>query len=244
MALLQGCIQLRSIEGPMNTVDDLLDCPVRPSTLVVMLPGAYDKPQDFIDQGFVSEIRKRKINADIRLVDAHIAYYTNQQIVQRLDKEIVTTAKSQGYTNIWFAGISLGGYGTLLYSAYKPEAINGFYTMSPYMGSRDVPNEVKNQGGLKNWTSDVKNNVDIDLWRSLKAYTDSTSNLPQSYLGFGESDRFASVNRIFAEVLPSTKSFVIPGGHDWATWRLLWNHFLDAAPLPRIEHNISPCSSH
>ena len=77
VAFIQGCAPYRSIKGPMNSVYDTLECNTQPATLIAFLPGAYDKPQDFIDQGFVSAVRRQKIHADVQLVDAHMGYYTD-----------------------------------------------------------------------------------------------------------------------------------------------------------------------
>ena len=240
---MQACALLRSVEGPMQFIDNRLTCDSTPSTLIVMLPGAYDKPQDFIDQGFVAAVRSRRIDADIRLVDAHIGYYSNQQIEQRLENEVVAPARARGYKRIWFAGISLGGYGTLLYSAKNPSKLDGFFVMAPYMGSQDVPAEVQRQGGLKKWSDKTQGNIDVDLWRSLQGYATTSFALPPAYLGFGQSDRFAEINTLFADVLPRERSFVVPGGHDWSTWQKLWAKFLDTAPLPRIDQATHSCTA-
>jgi pimeloyl-ACP methyl ester carboxylesterase len=242
-AALTACVPLRSIEGPMNLSHDILSCDVRPSTLIVLLPGAYDTLKDFMEQGFVEAVRARNIDADIQLVDAHINYYTNQQIVQRLQDEVVSPAKAKGYQCIWFAGISLGGYGTLLYSMNHPNQIEGFFIMAPYMGPRDIPAEIHKQGGLKHWTSEVQGNIDVDLWRWLKGYATQGAGVPNAYLGYGASDRFENPNGLLAEVLPRERSFVIPGGHDWATWKQLWANFLDTTALPRLDASKSSCKA-
>jgi pimeloyl-ACP methyl ester carboxylesterase len=242
-AALTACVPLRSIEGPMNLSHDILSCDVRPSTLIVLLPGAYDTLKDFMEQGFVEAVRARNIDADIQLVDAHINYYTNQQIVQRLQDEVVGPAKAKGYKSIWFAGISLGGYGTLLYSMRHADQIDGFFIMAPYMGPRDIPAEIHKQGGLKHWTSEVQGNIDVDLWRWLKGYATQGAGVPNAYLGYGISDRFENPNGLLAEVLPRERSFVIPGGHDWATWRQLWANFLDTTALPSLDARKSSCKA-
>jgi hypothetical protein len=218
----------------MNLMNDLLACESRPSTLIVLLPGVYDRPQDFVEQGFVAAVRDRKIHADVQMVDAHLGYYTDLQIVQRLEQEVVLPAQAKGYKQIWFAGISLGGYGTLLYSMNKPRDVSGFFLMAPYMGSRAVSQEVHNQGGLITWSSNILGNPDVDLWRWIKGYATKQADLPKAYVGFGLSDRFVKSNTLLADALPKTHSFAIAGGHDWATWKMLWTLFLDSAPLPRM----------
>lgn len=225
----------------MHLVEDLLGCDTKPTTLIVMLPGVYDKPQDFVDQGFVRAVRSRGIDADIQLTDAHLGYYSNQQIVERLHNEVMVPAKAKGYQHIWLVGISLGGYGSMLYSMGKPGLVQGFFIMAPYMGTRDVPTQVQDQGGLRTWASSVQGNLDVDLWRWLKGYATGQADLPVAYLGFGTSDRFVKPNTLLANVLPKDRSFAIPGGHDWETWLKLWNSFLDVAPLPRFEKRQSTC---
>ncbi len=225
----------------MQLVDDLLACEAKPTTLLVMLPGVYDKPQDFLEQGFVKAVRDRGIHADIQLADAHLGYYNNQQIVDRLHNEVILPAKAKGYQNIWLVGISLGGYGSMLYSMSKPGLVRGFFVMAPYMGAREVATQVQNQGGLRNWSSSVQGSLDVDLWRWLKGYSSEGSNLPMAYIGFGASDRFVKPNTLLAEVLPKDHGFTTPGGHDWQTWLSLWSRFLNVAPLPRYEKGQSTC---
>jgi hypothetical protein len=195
-----GCIAFRSTEGPMTVVEDKLACATRPSTLIVMLPGARDVPQDFFDQGFVKAVRDRHIQADMLLVDSHIAYYTKMQIIDRLEKEVVLPARARGYKTIWFAGISLGGYGTLLYSSKTArdyhlsvtpngpltggpkKTIDGFFTMAPYMGSSKITRAITAQGGLRSANlakapdgSTAPDNFDLVLWQWLQSYASLSS---------------------------------------------------------------------
>ena len=55
--------------------------------------------------------------------------------------------------------------------------------------------------------------------------------------GYGENDQFASANRLLAPVLPRERVFTTGGGHDWRTWRRLWEMFIVRAmtrfPLSR-----------
>ena len=202
VALMQGCAPFRSTKGPMDSVYDTLECNTQPATLIVFLPGAYDKPQDFIDQGFVSAVRKQKIHADIQLVDAHMGYYTGEQILQRLENEVIVPARAKGYTRIWFVGISLGGYGTMLYAMNHPKSIDGFFIMAPYMGPRDIPAQIEKQGGLKKWSSEVQGNADVDLWRWLQGYGTGKTGLPQAYLGYGAVTGLCSPTAYWPKFFP------------------------------------------
>ena len=239
--LLQACTFFRSTEGPMTQLNDFFQCDVRPKTLLVMLPGAYDTPQDYIDQNFVKEIRNRNIFTDIKIVDAHIGYYTNEQIVKRLEEEVVAPAKSKGYEKIWFIGISLGGYGSLLYSMKNPTAIEGMFLMAPYMGVKEVHMDVQSQGGLENWVNMNEITADVSLWHWLKGYAQRSSEMPNLLIGFGDGDRFAQPNSLLTAVLPKARGMIVPGGHDWKTWHQLWTQFLDTSSFPRLVQNQSNC---
>jgi hypothetical protein len=239
--LLQACSIFRSVEGPMHYVNDFIECDIRPKTLLVLLPGAYDTPQDYIDQNFVKEVRSRNIYADIQIVDAHIGYYTKEQIVKRLEDEVVEPAKSKGYEKIWFIGISLGGYGSLLYSMKNPTALEGIFLMAPYMGVKEVHMGVKSQGGLKTWVNNNEATADLNLWRWLKGYALPSSDMPKLFIGFGDNDRFAQPNGLLADALPKERRMTIPGWHDWKTWLQLWKQFLDTSSLQRFDNTQSNC---
>jgi enterochelin esterase-like enzyme len=47
------------------------------------------------------------------------------------------------------------------------------------------------------------------------------------YLGYGREDRFAQGLDLMAQALPPAAVQVIEGGHDWSTWSVLWERFLD-----------------
>lgn len=246
--LLCACSLMRwkaieSMDNPIARVDQSFKEGAFAKVLIVMLPGAYDAPKDFLQQGFVRMLRNKNIDADVTLLDAHIGYYTNQQIVERLQKEIIEPARELGYQHIWLVGISLGGYGSLLYSMRGAVGINGIFIMAPFMGSRHIPAEVAKAGGLHQWvpaTQQGEASIDIDdaLWAWLKAYSKADGieqQLVPIYLGYGEGDRFIASNKLLAAVLPPRQVMTVPGGHTWEPWLALWEQFLDRAPWPKRE---------
>ena len=242
-ALMQGCASLRAADVPMPLVKDELDCREPPTTLVVFLPGAYDTPQDFIDYGFVKAVRQGGFDVDVQLADAHRGYYSRRQILQRLEADVIEPARAKGYRHIWFFGISLGGYGSLLYAMNRPDSLDGLVILAPYMGELALPLEIERQGGLRAWRTDTQGGPDAALWFWLKGYTDSSNRRPQIYLGFGSEDRFAQPNGVLAQVIAPAQRFVVPGGHDWPIWQQLWSQFLHVAPWPRLAARQTPCSS-
>lgn len=56
---------------------------------------------------------------------------------------------------------------------------------------------------------------------------------PDLYLGFGMSDKLAPQDRLLAEALPDDHTFLIPGAHDWNTWRRLFDQLLDGSDFNR-----------
>ena len=56
------------------------------------------------------------------------------------------------------------------------------------------------------------------------------------HLGLGRQDRFADRHALLAAVLPAGDVDWVSGGHDWPTWRRLWDNFLDQRFLPHRAH--------
>lgn len=244
---LTGCLPRRAITTPMESVFDQADAWQRADTLLVLLPGAFDQPADFIHEGFVKAVRGRRIAADIELLDAHTEYYMQQIIVERLLDEVVRPARAHGYRHIWLVGISLGGYGSLLFAKAHGALIDGVFAIAPYLGRRDLPAQIAAAGGLARWEPPADRSTpdafDIDLWRWLQGYTSTPPDRPPLYLGYGTDDRFARSNAVLAAVLPHERVLTVDGAHTWAPWLRLWSAFLERAPLPHQSRISSPGST-
>jgi hypothetical protein len=243
VSVLSGCIGFRSTEGPMQILEDKLNCPTRPKTLIVFLPGAREVPQDLVTEGFVKQVRDRQIQADMQILDSHYAYFSKLQIIDRLENEVMLPARAKGYSQIWFAGISLGGFGTLMYGASQAQAkqpdpkkqYDGFFVMAPYMGEKKVWEPIQ-AVGLAKWQAPTQGDFNVDLWRWLARYSQSNTpeaNLPSAYIGYGTEDFLAPPNKILGDALPKDRQMEVPGGHDWPPWKTLWGQWLDRAPLAR-----------
>ncbi len=238
-ASLSGCLPRRAITTPMERIADPVRADQRSDTLLVLLPGAFDVPNDFVREGFVDAVRARRIDADVLMMDAHTEYYMQRIVLDRLLDEVVRPARGQGYRTIWFAGISLGGYGSLLFAKEHGELIDGVFVMAAFLGRRDIPAAVAAAGGLGNWQPSATTPDDPDryLWQWLTGYAQTPTGAfgrPPLYVGYGRSDRFAGSNELLARELPESRVFTTEGGHDWGPWRRLWDAFLDRAPLPRL----------
>lgn len=206
-------------------------CPGRSDTLVVMLPGAYSRPPEFVAAGFPQALREHGADADVLIVDSHLGYYSDRSLLRRLRDEVVQPARAEGYRRIWLVGISLGGMGALGYAVRHGAEIDGVLALAPYLGPRRLTQQVDDAGGPRAWRAaglDADDPEDSDelgreLWRSFAA---PEAVLPPVHLGYGLDDRFASAHRRFAELLPDARVSTAPGGHDWPAWRSLWQRWL------------------
>ena len=229
-----GCVPpIRPIQDRMDRVLEPAQPGQRADTLLVLLPGAYDTPQDFEREGFVAAVRQRGLPIDLLLLDAHTGYYTSQQIVDRLLNEVVQPARAEGYARIWLIGISLGGYGALMFSRAHANLVDGVFVMAAFLGRRDLPAAIGQAGGLRAWDGELEGADvhDLALWRWLRerALGPATQRAPL-WIGYGEDDRFVASNRLIAATLPPAQVLVTEGGHAWAPWRRLWDRFLDQQP--------------
>ncbi|HEY6823815.1 MAG TPA: hypothetical protein VI195_05205, partial [Steroidobacteraceae bacterium] len=53
-------------------------------------------------------------------------------------------------------------------------------------------------------------------------------------LGLGREDRFGRRQELLAAALSPANVDTVPGGHDWATWRTLWDRFLEVRLAPEV----------
>lgn len=171
--------------------------------LVVFLPGIGDFAEDFESRGFIDALAQSRLGADAVAVDAHYGYYARRSVLKRLAEDVVLPARSRGYGQIWLVGISMGGLGALLYVMHYPGHVARALLLAPYLGEPD-------------W----------DLWPWIRDHQAKQAVRPKLYLGYGSGDRFAKTNALFATHLPPGHALAIAGGHDWRTWRRLWESFL------------------
>ena len=202
------------------------------STLIVLLPGIGDRPETFQQEGFVKATRDRNINADLVAVRAHFGYYQERKIIERLHQDVILPAREKGYRHIWLVGISLGGWGSVLYAQQYQKAISGMLLLAPFLGERKVFDEIRAAGGLDAWRpATVHPEDDQRLGLAWLADFKQAEASLKLHLGYGASDRFSKSNALIGARLPADQVQVIPGGHDWRTWLKLWQGFLDRGAL-------------
>lgn len=217
----------------METIADCTGDP-RERTLLVLLPPAFGTPRDFIEHGFVAAVRDRGLPVDVVVAGAIADYYLDQSVVESLHAEVIAPARARGYRRVWLGGISIGGFGSLLYRS-RHDAVEGLLLLAPYLGSRPVVNEVLRAGGLAKWQPDP--NAPRDHERELLAWLKeglARDDVPQRMLlGYGADDRFAPSIELLAKALPEEQVVRGSGGHDWETWGGLWREMVARWRLER-----------
>ncbi|MFL6258107.1 MAG: alpha/beta hydrolase [Thermoanaerobaculia bacterium] len=231
LLVLAGCVRLRPATVPLRTVS--YPGSGQPRTLVVLLPGRRDSPEDFGRERFPEIAARAGAKADMIAVDAHLAYYYDRTIVERLREDVIAPARRR-YDRIWLVGISIGGTGTLLYAGQHPEDVNGLVTFAPYLGEDEVIREVSSAGGIRGWRPPeplAPDDFQRRVWVWLKGYEGGSEGRLPLYLGWGRRDGFARANGMAAEVLPPKHVFTAAGGHGWKAWRSLWEQFVRTGAL-------------
>ncbi|HJV81895.1 alpha/beta hydrolase [Noviherbaspirillum sp.] len=196
--------------------------------LVIFLPGIDDLAEDFERRGFIDDMRRHGITADAVAVDAHYGYYASRTIHERITNDVIDSARSAGYEQIWLAGMSLGGFGAASYAARHASHISGLLLFAPYLGGAPLIREIAAAGGLGNWEPGAVHGDDYQraLWRWFKNQFSSTDPALPIYLGYGKRDMFQRANGLLADALPEDRVLSIPGGHNWGTWKELWQMLL------------------
>lgn len=217
--------------------------------LFVYLPGNGDPVDAFDREGLVQAVRHRRLPIDIISVNAHIGYYMKGTVFNRLKHDVIDPAKAKGYTRIWLVGNSLGGYGSVSYVRQYPQDIAGIILLGPFLGDKKIIQEIREAGGLQEWEPgeiqpDSRQSWEKELWKWLKdgdqqkGFWNWIKNCDPGgddcpsrvYLGYGKRDRFSFGQKLMAEKLPPENVFEIDGGHNWKTWKTLWEMILDRMP--------------
>ena len=205
-------------------------------SLIVFLPGISDTVEDYERHGFIDEVKQKGWSADLIVVDAHYGYYANRTILDRLHADIFEPAKALGYEDRWLVGISLGGFGALLYASRHASDLTGVVAMAPYLGGPALLQEIATAGGVPRWTPRTMHDDDYarQLWAWLKQYERREAGLPALCLAYGERDTFVEAHQLLKAILPAGQVFVESGEHDWTTWKKLWTSILATMCLARV----------
>jgi len=211
--------------------------------LLVLLPGAGDRAEDFVRQGFIQALRERALPVDAIAADARSDYYLDKSVLRRLHAGIIAPARLRRPGPVWLLGISLGGMGAALYAREHPGDIAGLILLAPFLAVRGAIAQIARAGGLAAWQPGAVADDDQEgqLLAWLKAYRPGAPRLPEIHLGYGTNDRYAPASALLAARLPPAQVATIAGGHDWVTWRLLWQTLLDRDVFGLADSRQPPC---
>lgn len=192
-------------------------------TPVRLLAGINDPPERFLDAGFDTAVRARGAPLGLELLRYEPEALVDPGAIARIEAQAL--ASNEDEPNAWLVGVSLGGYLALQCARRRPDRLAGVCLIAPYLGGRGLIAEIARAPGLAAWSPGTSDADDDDrkLWRFLKERADD---LPL-YLGAGTADRFASAHALLATRLPRGRTQFLDGGHDWPTWRRIWDAFLD-----------------
>ena len=227
--LLVGCAS-RPLITPVPVVSVVSsELPAEEKVLVVLLPGARSVAGDFVKYGF-GEAAAEALGgrADVVAVDLHRGYYEANSAAKLLHYEVIAPAKRRGYREVWLAGVSLGGFGSVMYDLRYPGTLDRLILMAAFLGEEEPVAEVKTSG-LTAWEPGEIAREDFSrrFWKGVKEAKGLEAG--RVFVGYGDSDRFAGDNAFFASTL-GLDARVVPGGHTWKPWKKLWPLLLrDAA---------------
>jgi pimeloyl-ACP methyl ester carboxylesterase len=196
------------------------------ATRVMMLSAAFTEPSDFVQNGFARAVAERALDVDLIFAGFRQEHLLDGSVFERLRDEIIAPAQAPG-CRLWLGGISLGAYIALGCARRFEQELAGLCLLAPYLGSHLITGEIERAQGVEGWRAAERDHEDEDrrIWEFIR--TLRTRPLAV-HLGLGREDRFGPRQRLLAAALPPSSVDIVPGGHDWPTWRGLWDRFLEA----------------
>ena len=232
--LCSGC--LWSTKGPLDSRWYESQSEMQPNLIVFLrgMGGArncfFNPHECFDEKGFTASVKDRHLPYDMVAPNMHYGYYKDRSFVNRLKEDIIIPAQAKGYKNIWLAGVSMGGLGSIFYLKEHPKDIKGIVILGPYLGGDDIIDELDEAGGLHKWHPgdyDPDDQWQADIWAFLKKYPHNSQEAPPIFLGLAEQDLYIKGQEILANYLPQGRVIKIKGKHRFSTFYELWELFLE-----------------
>lgn len=243
--ILSGCFCLSGCSFYTNEPLDILrynkHSDERQKHLFVVLRGIGGAYTDFEKYGFVDAVKESEIDFDILIPDAHFGYYAGRTLINRLQQDVITPAKLNGYDTIWMVGVSMGGLGSLLYCKEHADQIDGIYLISPFLGYKSIIREIEKSGDVESWLPGKDINEDDwqrSLWAWIKENSENDFPVPV-YLASGKSDPYKRGQKLLAGALAEDHVLFIDGKHNYQTFVTLWKAFLEEYTLDHRDGMIS-----
>ncbi|MEO6800897.1 MAG: alpha/beta hydrolase [Rhodanobacter sp.] len=248
LGLLGGCAAGGDVTRPIPT--QLIHASRPAHRVVVMLPGRGDDLAGLQRQGVAKLIQQVWPDADVVLTGLTMPWYRAGLATARLHDEVIAPLQAQGHRQVWLAGISLGGFGTLLYDRAYPGQVDGMLLLSPYLGDAAIQREIRADGGLAAWKAGAPQpigpgNFQRELWRYLQHWSTHPARTQTIWLAYGASERFRAAIELMSPTLPAGHVFMLSGHHDWTLWTPALSKLLmavDASPAAEGREHLKPAS--
>lgn len=224
VTLLSACPSAEDARAPVATELVPSVAAQKDRVLVIVLPGRGDDIARLRKSGIADSIQKVWPQADVLLTGVSMAYYFQGRMPERLHDEVVLPARARGYREVWLAGASLGGMGTVLYDRRYPGEMDGLVLLAPYLGEHALIDQITAAGGLGPWQPGPMpaainaENAQREIWRHLKSWNEPSGRGRRVWLAYGDSDRLKAALPLLSPLLPDGHVLVRPGGHGWVVW--------------------------
>jgi pimeloyl-ACP methyl ester carboxylesterase len=225
LALATGCF---SAPVPMRTLSYETPGPPEGKVLCIFFPGRGGDYEDFEQNGFIRELRRRWPASDAICLDAGLGYYRNQTLDERVRIDVLQKTPVARYRRTYLVGLSMGGLGAILTARKYPAGISGIVLISPFLGWDEILEEIEDAGGLKAWNPGPSDELDWErtVWTLLKQQGEGRGQLPPVYLAYGTEDRLGQAHRLLGQVLPPERVLSRPGNHKDEVFSALWTELL------------------
>lgn len=236
LAWLTGCDAVRPVTTPIPMQFYSSDGPS--NRLVIFLPGLGDEVGAFERAGFVELLFASTDFADAVVPDAHLGYYLDRSIDERIYRDILLPYERQGYSEFLVVGVSLGGLGAIRLRHEFGSRVSGIVLIAPFLGNRSVVDAIQHAGDIRTWRrqlGDRQPDVDENIWVMVEDLINQESDeIECTIIAFGTGDKFERANRLLGQSIPEEMSFTANGGHNWTTWSSLWADILQSEGWERL----------
>ena len=212
-------------------IDRLAPAGVDPALTLLLLPAAATTGDDFVREGFLDDLQTHGLALTVVRSEVPLDLYAADGMLDLLRDEVLQPQRLAGRP-LWLAGISLGGMTALACAESHPELIDGVCAIAPWPGPRPLWSGIA-AGGLAAWARNETARFDDErrVWQWLGRGAAGC----EVVIGYGRDDRFRDGQQRMSEALPPARRLEVDGGHDWPTWRALWQRFLvEYAPRWRV----------
>ena len=227
---LGGCLPTRDAGEPIAT--QLIAAQQPGQRLVVVLPGRADDLDALRRSGMAEAIQGAWPDADVLLAEVTLGDYMRGDAPERLHAEVIVPARERGrYREVWLAGASMGGMGTLMYDRLYPGEMDGLVLLAPYLGDAKLVKEIADAGGVAQWEAGPPQAADTDgwqreLWRHIQRMSRDPGQAGRIWLAYGDRDRLRKAFPQLIPALPQDQVLVREGGHTWTVWSPLMGEAL------------------